>query len=78
MSSSKQGPSLIIHLWGLTFGVAPMYSLEIEPLLPLFKTLIKLCFSSHSLTDAESNRELEGKGQRSDDYALSSSFQGDK
>lgn len=49
-----------------------MYSFEIEPLWSLLKTLIRYVFLSHSLTDVKSNRELGGKGQTSDESALSS------
>ena len=35
-------------------------------------------FLSHSMTDVKSNRELGGKGQTSDESALSSPLQGDK
>lgn len=74
MGSFSDNPPLGSYLWSppnvFLWNRAPTVSTQ-----DLNKVMY---FSSHSLTDVESNRELGGKGQRSDDSALSSPLQGDK
>ena len=74
MGSFSDNPPLGSYLWCRPnvslWNTAPTVSTQ-----DLNKVMY---FSSHSLTDVESNRELGGKGQRSGDSALSSPLQGDK
>lgn len=74
MGSFSDNPPLGSYLWCCPnvslWNTAPTVSTQ-----DLNKVMY---FSSHSLTDVESNRELGGKGQRSGDSALSSPLQGDK